>query len=332
MDSNATGKTHSSRPVIGVDVGGTNMQFGVVDGACGLMGRAQGKTEADRGLEHVLDNIVRGAEAACMEAGVTLDDIAAVGLVAPGAMDLERGVVLSALNLQWFNVPLRNLLVERFRRPVVFENDVNGAVWGEYHLGAGDGQGDALGVWIGTGVGGGLILDGKIHHGDFFTAGEFGYHVARPHGEPGRRTIEEHCSRTGIRAIVSDSLRAYPDSIIHRLTGGDVNRLGTTEIKTAFEAGDELMVRTIDHVAHLLGTAIASIVTLLAVRTVFLGGGITEELGDPFVSKIRRSFELDVYPARCKECRIMPTKLAADAGLLGAALLARQAVDAHDGA
>jgi hypothetical protein len=78
MDSNATGKTHSSRPVIGVDVGGTNMQFGVVDGACGLMGRAQGKTEADRGLEHVLDNIVRGAEAACMEAGVTLDDIAAV--------------------------------------------------------------------------------------------------------------------------------------------------------------------------------------------------------------------------------------------------------------
>jgi predicted NBD/HSP70 family sugar kinase len=129
-------------------------------------------------------------------------------------------------------------------------------------------------------------------------------------GSPGRRTIEEHCSRTGIRAIVSDSLRAYPDSIIHRLTGGDVNRLGTTEIKTAFEAGDELMVRTIDHVAHLLGTAIASIVTLLAVRTVLLGGGITEELGDPLVSKIRRSFELDVYPARCKECRIMPTKLA----------------------
>jgi glucokinase len=313
-------------PVVGIDVGGTNMQFGVVDASHAIIGRAAARTEAGEGLDHVLNNIVAGVEAACRAAGLKHEDIAAVGVVAAGAMDIPDGIVLIAPNLDWHDVRLRDLLQQRIGRPVVLDNDVNGATWGEYHLGAGDGCGDALGVWVGTGVGGGLVLGGRLHHGDFFTAGEIGHTVIEPSGPPGRRTIEDLCSRTGVRNIIGDGLSDHPDSIIHELTAGDVNRLGTDQVKAACEAGDELTVTVIHRAADLLGAAIANWVTMLSLRTVFIGGGITEALGEPYLNRIRASFRSDVFPDRCRDCRLVMTKLAADSGLLGAALLARQAI------
>jgi glucokinase len=313
-------------PVVGIDVGGTNMQFGVVDGAHAIIGRAAARTEAAEGLDHVLDNIVAGVGAACSAAGLNRADIAAVGVVAAGAMDIPRGIVLIAPNLDWHDVPLRDLLQQRIGRPVVLDNDVNGATWGEYHLGAGDGCGDALGVWVGTGVGGGLVLGGRLHHGDFFTAGEIGHTVIEPSGPPGQRTIEDLCSRTGIRKLIGDGLSNQPDSIIHELTVGDMSRLGTDQIKHAYDASDELTVDVIHRAADLLGVAIANWVTMLSLRTVFIGGGITEALGEPYLDRIRASFLEDVFPDRCRDCRLVMTKLAADSGLLGAALLARQAI------
>ncbi|MDY7109547.1 MAG: ROK family protein [Planctomycetota bacterium] len=311
--------------MIGIDVGGTNMQFGVVDATGALIGRAAAKTEADEGLDHVLDNIVAGLQAACRAADLGPADIAAVGVVAAGAMDIPNGLVLIAPNLDWRDVPLRDLLQQRIGRPVVLNNDVNGATWAEYQLGAGDGQGDALGVWVGTGVGAGLVLGGRLHTGDFFTAGEIGHTVIEPAGPAGRRTVEDLCSRTGIRNVIGDRLPDHPGSIIHELTGGDMTRLGTEQIKSAYEAGDALAVDVIHRAADRLGVAIANFVTMLAMRTVFIGGGITEALGEPYLDRVRASFLTDVFPARCRDCRLVMTKLAADSGLLGAALLARRA-------
>lgn len=319
-------ETSRDAPVIGIDVGGTNMQFGVVDAHNAIIGRAAARTEPAEGLDHVLDSIVAGVEAACRAAGLTPEDIAAVGVVAAGAMDIPNGIVLIAPNLDWHDVPLRDLLQQRIGRPVVLDNDVNGATWGEYHLGAGDGRGDALGVWVGTGVGGGLVLGGRLHTGDFFTAGEIGHTVIEPSGPPNRRTVEDLCSRTGIRNVVGERLADHPDSIIHELTAGDMSRLGTDQIKAACEADDELTVNVIHRAADLLGVAIANWVTMLSLRTVFIGGGITEALGEPYLDRIRASFLDDVFPDRCRDCRLLMTKLAADSGLLGAALLARQAI------
>jgi glucokinase len=310
-------------PVIGIDVGGTNMQFGVVDAGNAVIGRAAAKTEAAEGLDHVLDNLVAGLEAACRAADLTPPDIAAVGVVAAGAMDIPNGIVLIAPNLGWHDVPLRDLLQQRIGRPVVLDNDVNGATWAEYHLGAGDGQGDALGVWVGTGV---LVLRGRLHDGDFFTAGEIGHTIIEPSGTPGRRTVEDLCSRTGIRNVIGYRLADYPRSIIHELTAGDINRLGTDQIKDAYERGDDLAVDVVHRAADLLGMAIANTVTMLAMRSVFLGGGITEALGEPYFNRVRASLLAEVFPDRCRSCRLMMTKLAADSGLLGAALLARKAI------
>jgi glucokinase len=312
--------------VIGIDVGGTNMQFGLLDGSNRLIARCSSRTDAAGGFEHVVDRIVEGVDAVCSEAGVRRKAIGAVGIAAAGAIDIPRGVILKAPNLNWIDVPLRQRLQERLDRPVILDNDVNGAVWGEHMLGAGDGTGDALGVWIGTGVGGGLILNGTLHRGEYFTAGEIGHTILLP-GEPrGRRTVEENCSRTGVRRIISETAADHPDSMIHRLVTGDLTTESMEPLATAYHQGDAYIREVIDHSADQLGSAIASWVTMLAMKRVYLGGGMTESLGSDYVNRLRDSFLEHVFPDECKTCELLVTKLAANAGLLGVALLARDAV------
>jgi len=333
-------KNHDHASVIGIDIGGTNMQVGVVAPDDTITGRAAAKTEGAKGIERVLDNVNDGIDRACAEAGIARDELGAVGVAAAGAIDIPNGIVLTSPNLDWHDLPLRALLAGRLRLSVALENDVNGAVWGEYRLGAGKGSGgDALGVWIGTGVGGGLVIGGRIHHGDLFTAGEIGHttitaHLAA-HDVPGpdapRTNLEHFASRTGMRARIAEGLAAHPESIMHELTGGDpdlvAERIGTGELEAAYQGGDALTVSVVNRGADVLGIAIANCVTLLAIGTVFVGGGITEALGEPYLERIRASFRAHVFPDRCRSCRLVMTTLAADAGLLGAALIAREMME-----
>lgn len=314
---------HNTHAVIGVDIGGTNMQMGVLDQHNVMLGRARRKTEAHRGVDGVLANMVSGINEACQAAGCLLEHVSAVGVAAAGAIDIPRGVILDAPNLGFDNVPFRQLATQATGRPVVLDNDVNGAVWGEYHLGAGDAKGDALGVWVGTGVGGGLVLNGQLYHGELFTAGELGQTVISPRAPDGERTVEDLCSRSGLRERLLATFPEHPGSAMYELTGGDPQRIDMETIRAAFAANDSLTMQLVNDAAELLGIAIANCVTLLALDTVIIGGGVTEALGSPFLERIRVSFERDVFPEENRCCKLVPTKLAADAGLLGAALLAR---------
>ena len=296
--------------VVGIDLSATNLQFGVVDAGNAIIGRARAKTEASRGQDHVIANVCRGVHEACDAAGIALDAIAAVGVAAAGAIDIPRGVILTAPNLQWTDMPLRDILTAELGRPVSVDNDVNGAVWGEYHLGAGRGRGDVLGVWVGTGVGGGLVLDGKLHHGDFFTAGEIGNTVIDPAGAPGQRTVEDLCSRTAMKRDLGESVT-------------------TTQIAEAYADNDPATCEVVNRSADFLGIAIANWVTVLSLGTVILGGGMTESLGEPYLARVRKSFDRDVFPDELRGCELLMTTLHADAGLLGAALLARVLTDSR---
>jgi glucokinase len=313
-------------PVLGIDLSATNLQFGVVDSACTIVGRTRGKTEAERGQDTVIANVVKGVHDACTRAGIAVDDLGAVGIAAAGAMDIPRGVILNAPNLRWTNVPLRDILAKALGRPIVLDNDVNGAVWGEHYLGAGRGRGDLLGVWVGTGIGGGLVLDGRLYHGRLFTAGEVGNTVIVPGGEPGERTVEDLCSRTGIVRALQRQLPRHPESPLAQRTPRPDTTIGTDALAEAYHRADALTRRVVDGAADLLGIAIANWVTLLSLETVIIGGGITEALGEPYLDRIRASFRADVFPEKCRDCELRMTELAADAGLLGAALLAREAI------
>jgi len=307
---------------VGVDLGGTNMQIGIVDAHRRIVGRCKRKTRAKRGLDAVLDRITVGVHRACADAAVPIEAIDAFGIGVPGAIDLPRGVVLEAPNLQWNDVPVRDLLSERLGRPVVLENDVNVAIWGEANCGAGRGHADLLGVWIGTGVGGGLVLGGKLFRGERHTAGEIGQIVVEPAGPPLGRTLEQLASRTGMVHQLDALLAQDPDSALHAILADGDGEIGSKELALGFRHGDPLVSEVVEHAASLLGAAIANHVTVLSLGAVVIGGGVTEAMGDALLDRIRHHFLRWVFPKRLREVPLLLTELRADAGIHGAALLA----------
>lgn len=314
----------NQRPVVGIDLGGTNMQIGVVSPELKVVARAKRKSKADEGRDAVIGRVVEGVREACAEAGITPADLAAVGIGAPGAVDPVSGVVLDAVNLRWNDVPLAKILTDRLGVPTVVDNDVNVAVYGENRLGAGDNARDLLGVWVGTGIGGGLILNGKLFYGNFMTAGEIGHVIAFPGNMPGTRSLEHNCSRTAVVERIVRLVRSNRKSVISELADGDLDSIRSKTVAKAYGMGDELVVEVVDSAADLLGTVVAGVVTLLSLGRVVLGGGLTEAIGDPFVDRVKKAVRRHVFPDQCKAVKVVGTKLLADAGVLGAALLAME--------
>jgi glucokinase len=311
--------------VAGIDLGGTSIAVGIVDTEGRIRGAHKRKTKAATGLEAVLGRIEEAVARACEEAHIGAGQLDAVGIGAPSAINIDEGVVINAGNLGWKNVPLRELLEKRLSRRVVVDNDVNAAAWGEAQVGAARSWKDLLAVWVGTGIGGGLVLNGELWRGSFHTAGEIGQMSLMPRGGAGRRTLEEHCSRVSMVRAMETLAGFYPDSSIvaalARREPGEL--LGSRQIGLAYAEGDELCRRVVDDAAELLGMAIANAVTLLSVKAVVLGGGVTDALGDRYFGLVRDAFEASVFPSTLRKCRFVASELGDDAGIIGAALLAR---------
>ena len=319
--------------VVGIDLGGTNMQIGVLNAEGKVIGRCKRKTKSHEGRAEVVKRLVEGVQRALDEAKTPRDRLYAVGVGAPAVVDFDRGTVVKAGNLGWEDVPLREQLSAELRVPVALDNDANCAAWGEAQLGAARGREHVLAVWVGTGVGGGLVLNGEIWRGPRLTAGEIGYVVLFPGGQPGMMTVEDICSRTGMVNAIRRLLPSYPDSVLHRLIAEkDAERdptkpvdqpgaITSSMIAKAYEREDELTRKVVDKAAELLGGAIANIVTMLSIDTVVLGGGVTEALGDAYLSRVRKGFERSVFPPSLRKIEFVASTLNDDAGMLGAAML-----------
>ncbi|MBL8963121.1 MAG: ROK family protein [Phycisphaeraceae bacterium] len=312
----------SKGPVVGVDLGGTNMQIGVVSPERELLGESKRKTKSDEGLDAIVTRLISGVEEACAAAGITLRDLVALGIGAPGAVDPIEGVVLEAVNLRWDNIPIAEILSKRLGIPVFLDNDVNVAVYGEYRLGAGVGSKHLLGVWVGTGIGGGLILNNSLHYGHFMTAGEIGHTLILPGNPPGSRSLEHNCSRTAVVDRLVRLIRSNRKSILVKLAEGDIEGIKSKTIAEAFRRKDELTVEVIEETAHLLGVAISNGVTLLSLERVVLGGGLTEALGTPWVEMVKRYTRRYAFPDRCKKVEVVESQLMDHAGVFGAAMVA----------
>lgn len=311
-----------TKPVVGIDLGGTNVQIGIVGPEHKVIGAAKRKTKPDEGRDAVLARIADGIEEACTQAKTRIGELAGVGIGAPGAIDPATGTVLEAVNLRWNDVPLAKLMGDRLRLPVFVDNDVNVAVYGENKLGAGENARDLLGVWLGTGIGGGLILNGQLYYGTFFTSGEIGHTVLFPGNPPGSRSLEQNCSRTSVVERLVKLIRANRKSVIPSLVDGDLEEVKSKTVAKAYQMGDELTMQVVDNAADLVGIAIANVVTLLSIGRVVLGGGLTEAMGDPLVDRVKKSVRANVFPDKCKQVKVVGTKLLDEAGVLGAALIA----------
>ena len=284
--------------MIGVDIGGTNLLVGRVEKGK-VVERAHTEVVAGREAEAVVQQV---CEQVVRIGGHHVEQI---GIAVAGSVDCTCGVVLRAQNLNWDNVPLATMVSEQLHCKVLVENDVTAAAWGEFTHGAGKGRTSLFAVWVGTGIGGGLVLDQKLWRGPLGTAGEFGMSISSPDlSAAPLRQLESIASRSGIQHVLADP------------------NLTTNEISTGFENKDKNIVDAVNESARRIGTGIANVITLLSLDCVVLGGGLVESLGDPYVELIRNQFESDVFPEHCKQCDIVSTELGPDAGLLGAAALA----------
>lgn len=314
------------KPIVGIDLGGTNMQIGVVSPQMKIIGREKSKTRPKQGARAVIDRLADDVRSACVQAKIPVHKLGAIGIGAPGAIDPLTGTVLQAPNLRWSKVPLAKMLSQRLGvKKVVVTNDVRAAAIGEHALGAGKGASDLLCVWIGTGIGGGLILNNQIYAGHFNAAGEIGHMTLLPGSPPGSRTLEHNCSRTAIVDRLIRLVRAHhPSMIPHMLDGEamDIDSVKAKIVSIAYAKGDELTRQVVDDAARFLGIAIANLSSALSLQRVVLGGGLSEAMGDTLVRLVRASFIEHVYPHVNRKCEIVKTKLEADAGVFGAAILA----------
>jgi len=314
--------TRSSRPYVGIDIGGTGLKAAIVTPTGKVLGRGEQETRADEGMEKVLARIEQAVVEACWEAGISKSKLAGVGVGAPGAVDRNRGIVLAAVNLGWKDLPLAKLLQEKFGLPVTLDNDVDAAVWGEKLVGAGKGESELLGIWVGTGIGGGLVLNDRLYTGRHNTAGEVGRGIVLPWAPPGQGSVEQVCSRTGMVETITRLLRSGRTSVISGFVSGDLSKVDNRILARAWKKKDPLATEVIEHAAMVLGTSIGGIVTLLSLGRVVLGGGVTQGLGRPWVEAVRRAARRVVFPDILRAVEIVPSELGQDAGTIGAALLA----------
>lgn len=289
------------RLVGGLDLGGTKIQAVLLDGRRSVVAEAKQATPAEGGPEDVLDALAATLDEVCEAAGAQTGDLAGVGVGSPGAIDARRGVVSDARNLPGEGAPIQMAagLRKRTGTPAYVDNDVTVGVHAEYVLGAAKGSQSVLGVWWGTGVGGGLVLDGKTWDGRG-AAGELGHVVVKVGGARctcGRKGCLEAYAGRGAMELRARNLhkRGHKTDLFKIMEKRGRTRLQSGVWARALEQGDEMAVALIDRAIEALGAGIASAVNLLDVASVVVGGGLGTRLGEPYVARIREAMQPHLF-------------------------------------
>lgn len=308
---------------IGIDIGGSSIKAALTDAGRSILARTRRPTMAAFEVEKTIAQLHECIAELLAHAGDRT--VAGIGVGAPGAIDLERGVVFHPPNLPaWNEVPLADLLIERWRVPVRIDNDANCAALGEAHFGAGRRHANFICLTLGTGVGGGIILDGRIHHGERGFAGEFGHitiHYDGPLCNCGNHGCVE--AYVGIRHMMRDALPQLIEDPACALRGRAIENpegLVPKDLSDAAALGDAAALRILRTAGERLGVAIASAANLLDITTFIVGGGIAAA-GHPLFEGIIESARSRVLKVHRDSLAILPAELGNDAGMLGAAAL-----------
>ena len=317
-----------STNVIGVDMGGTKILSAVIDSEGNILSTAKVPTKADRGPSIVIDRIAESIQRAVDKSGVVASSIQAVGIGAPGPLDPATGVVIFAPNLRWKDVRLKEELEARVNIPTFVDNDVNVGTLGEHVFGAGKGFQNVVGIFVGTGIGGGIILQGELFHGASKTAGEIGHIIVKAGGPRcgcgARGCLEALASRTAMAKQFQKAIKKGQKSVISELTDGDLKTVRSGVLAKAIRLNDKLTLKVIKKATKYLGIGIGSIVNFLNPEMIILGGGVVEALDDTFLNDIRAAAKKYSLPNTLNGVQIVPAKLGDNSGILGAAALARQ--------
>ena len=314
---------------VGFDLGGTKMMATVFDGDFQSLASAKAKTPVNAGPKAVQARIRETIAAALKEAQVPVRALAGIGVGCPGVLDLDKGLILEAPNLGWKRVPLQALLAGWFHCRVVLANDVDAGTYGEWRFGAGRKARTVLGVFPGTGIGGGCVYEGRLLRGKTGSAMEIGHLPVRENGRLcgcGRRgCLEALAGRLAISAEVAQAAFRGEAPYLAENGGSDLKKLKSGLLAKAIKAGDAAVERIVRDAMRLMGRAIGGVVNLLAPDVVVLGGGLVEALPRLAVEEVRTGLKETAMASFAKQVKVVEAKLGDDATTLGAAALAAEA-------
>lgn len=316
----------SSTFIVGVDLGGTNLVVGAMpaDGSREI-GVHTLPTRAALGADAVVDRICTMVETTIAtiiaETGATRSQVAGVGIGAPGPLDRKRGLVIISPNLGWTNFPLRDRVGDKVGLPAVLDNDANCATLGEWWMGAAKGSRNVVGFTLGTGIGGGLIVDGRLYHGSSDVAGEIGHMTI---DSTGRRCkcgnygcLEAYASGPAIAERAREALAGGEDSVLRVMCDGNLSNLTAAIVYAASREGDAVAGGVVRDTAQFLGAGIANMLNVFNPDVVVLAGGVAQA-GDSLFVPLRAEVRRRAFKPAVDACRIVPGALGGNAGMVGA--------------
>ena len=326
-----------SRLFLGLDLGGTNVKAGVVNDNGAVISACSVPTDAIHGPDAGVKSIVAAGRKAVAAAGISMDSIVSVGLATPGTMDIPNGMLLDPPNLPgWTNYPIRDRVASQLQRPTILQNDANAAAYGEYWAGSAKNVRSLLFYTLGTGLGGGVIVDDHIIQGEHSHGSELGHVILEmddgrlcTSGQYG--TAEAYVSATALLKRFRDALNQNAvTSVRNRVDQGE--ELTPLVISEEAEHGDALSAELIMEMARYLGATITTAVHVIDPAMVLLGGAMTfgrseTAVGREFLNRVRQEFRKRTFATLAEKIRIEYAELGGDAGFIGAAGCARRAVD-----
>lgn len=312
---------------IGIDLGGTNIVAGLVDKNYTILKKLNCKTNAPRPAEEIYSDIVSLCYSLLRSCHITLDEIEWIGVGSPGIINGE--VIEYANNLEFHQVPLSSLLEQKMQKKVYLQNDANAAAYGEFLAGAGKGHHSLIAVTLGTGVGGGIIIDDKICSGFNGAGAELGHTIIEANGRLctcGKQgCLEAYCSATALQKATREAMIEHPESSLWTLCRGELPLITG---KTAFDGmrqNDPIAIELVKNFIFHLSIGVSNMVNLLQPEILCIGGGISGE-GDAIINPLRKLVDQQTYiHSQERSTQIVTAQLGNDAGLIGAAMLGKQA-------
>ena len=311
---------------IGIDLGGTNIVVGVIDESNKIVAKASRKTLAPRAAEKIFDDMADAVKEAMSQIHITNDDVISVGVGTPGSVNKGEELIEFANNLGFNNVPAYKLLRERLGiTKVYFDNDANCAALGEAVAGCGKGVKDFIMITLGTGVGSGIIVNGKLVTGINYAAGEMGHTVIVYNGlqcNCGRKGCwEKYSSATALIAQTKSEMKNNYSSLMWELVGNDINKVNGRTAFDAMRKGDATAQAVVNNYVAMLACGIGNIINTFQPSMVCVGGGIGNEK-ENLLGPVRKLLASEIYTIHAKkQTQLVSAELGNDAGIIGAALL-----------
>lgn len=312
---------------LGIDVGGTDTKIGVLDEHANILTQGSTPTGVGKPYQAIIRNMAEYAAELLQTLGLTLDDVAAVGVGVPGVAENKHGVVMRCVNMEWWNIPFREEMQHHIPKPVVLGNDADLAGFAESICGVSAGTDSSVFITLGTGVGGGLILFGRPWSGHHSAGGELGHIIMEIDGIPctcGRRgCLERYCSATGLIRIGREAAQEHAESKLWAACGGDLANMNGKIIFACAKDGDPTAAAVFQKYIHYLCLALSSVICLLDPEVIVLGGGISKA-GDFLLDALHEKMPKYLAFPEVPYAEIKIASLGASAGFIGAAMLAKQ--------